>query len=48
MDHQPLNEHLAGEEPSRKSEWVLLSKDALRSLSVFETGLHEQPHPSLC
>ena len=28
---QLLNEHLAGEGASRKSEWVLLSKDALEA-----------------
>ena len=31
---QPLNEHLAGEEACRKSEWVSLSEGALK---VFET-----------
>ena len=45
---QPLNEHLAGEGASRKTEQVLLSEDALRSLSGFETGLYKYPHPCLC
>ena len=31
---QPLNEHLVGEEASRKSVWVSLSEDALKA---FET-----------
>ena len=33
---QPLNEHLAGEEDSRKLQWVSLA------------GFHEYPNPSLC
>ena len=45
---QLLIEHLPGEGASRKLEWVSLSEDALEALSGFETGLHEQPHPSLC
>ena len=45
---QLLNEHLAREGASRKSELVSLSKDALEAFPGFETGLHEQPHPSLC
>ena len=31
---KPLSEHLAGEEASRKSEWVSFSEDALKA---FET-----------
>ena len=38
---QPLNEHLAREGTSRKSEQVSLSKDALEAFPGFETGLHE-------
>ena len=45
---KPLNEHLAGEGASRKTEWVSLSEDTLRSLPGFETGLNECPHPCLC
>ena len=33
---QPLNEHLAGEGASRKSEWVLLSEDALDAFQVLK------------
>ena len=33
---QPLNEHLAGEGASRKSEWVLLSEDALEAFQVLK------------
>ena len=31
---QPLNEHLAGEGASRKSEWVSLSEEALEAFKV--------------
>ena len=33
---QPLNEHLAGEGTSRKSEWVSLSKDALEAFQALK------------
>ena len=33
---QPLNEHLAGEEASRKSEWVSLSEEALEAFQVLK------------
>ena len=33
---QPLNEHLAREEASRKLEWVLLSKDALEAFQALK------------
>ena len=33
---QPLSEHLAGEGASRKSEWVLLSEDALNAFEALK------------
>ena len=33
---QLLNEHLAGEGTSRKSEWVLLSEDALKAFDALK------------
>ena len=33
---QLLNEHLAGEEASRKSKWVSLSKDTLEAFQVLK------------
>ena len=33
---QPLNEHLAGERASRKSDWVLLSEDALGAFQALK------------
>ena len=33
---QPWNEHLAGEGASRKSEWVLLSEDALEAFQALK------------
>ena len=33
---QPLNEHLAGEEASRKSEWVSLLEDALGAFQALK------------
>ena len=45
---QPLNEHLAGEGASRKSEMGVAIRRCPGSISGFEAGLHEQPHPSLC
>ena len=33
---QPLNEHLGGEGASRKSEWVLLSEDALEAFQALK------------
>ena len=33
---QPLNEHLTGEGASRKSEWVLLSEDALEAIQALK------------
>ena len=33
---QPLNEHLAGEGASRKSEWVLLLEDALKAFDALK------------
>ena len=31
-----MNEHLAGEGASRKSEWVLLSEDALEAFQALK------------
>ena len=33
---QPLNEHLAGEGANRKTEWVLLSEDALEAFQTLK------------
>ena len=33
---QPLNEHLAGEGASRKTEWVSLSEDALGAFQTLK------------
>ena len=33
---QPLNKNLAGEGASRKSEWVSLSKDALKAFEALK------------
>ena len=33
---QPLNEHLVGEGPSRKSEWVSLLEDALGAIQALK------------
>ena len=33
---QPLNEHLAGEGASRKSEWVSPSEDALKAFQTLK------------
>ena len=40
---QPLNEHLAGEGASRKSEWVLLSKDALEAFQALKQACMSSP-----
>ena len=40
---QLLNEHLAGEGASRKSEWVLLSKDALEAFQVLKQACMSSP-----
>ena len=45
---QPLNEHLAREGASIKSEWVLLSKDALEAFQALKQACLGSPHPSLC
>ena len=38
-----LNEHLAGEGASRKSEWVLLSKDALEAFQAIKQACMSSP-----
>ena len=38
-----LNEHLAGEGASRKSEWVLLSKDALEAFQALKWACMSSP-----
>ena len=40
---QPLNEHLAGEEASRKSEQVLLSEDALKAFQALKQACMSTP-----
>ena len=40
---QPLNEHLAGEGASRKSEWVLLSEDALEAFQALKQAFMSSP-----
>ena len=40
---QLLNEHLAGEEASRKSEWVLLSDDALEAFQALKQACMSSP-----
>ena len=40
---QPLNEHLAGEETSRKTEWVLLSEDALGAFQTLKQACMSAP-----
>ena len=40
---QPLNEHLAGEGASRKSEWVLLSKDAVEAFQALKRACMSSP-----
>ena len=40
---QPLNEHLAGEGASRKSEWVLLSEDALEAFQALKWACMSSP-----
>ena len=40
---QPLNEHLAGEEASRKSEWVSLSEDALEAFQALKWACMSSP-----
>ena len=40
---QPLNEHLAGEGANRKSEWVLLSEDALRAFKALKQACMTAP-----
>ena len=40
---QPLNEHLAGEVASRKSEWVLLSEDTLGAFQALKQAYMSAP-----
>ena len=40
---QPLNEHLAGEGASRKTEWVSLSEDALGVLQALKQACMSAP-----
>ena len=40
---QPLNEHLAREGASRKSEWVLLSEDALEAFQALKQACMSTP-----
>ena len=40
---QLLNEHLAGEGASRKSEWVLLSEDALEAFQALKQACMSSP-----
>ena len=40
---QPLNEHLAGEGASRKSEWVSLSEDALEAFQALKQACMNSP-----
>ena len=40
---QPLNKHLAGEECSRKSEWVSLSKEALEAFWALKQACMNSP-----
>ena len=40
---QLLNNHLTGEEASRKSEWVLLSEDALKAFKALEQACMTAP-----
>ena len=39
----PLNEHLAGEGASRKSEWVLLSEDTLEAFQTLKQAYMSIP-----
>ena len=40
---QPLNEHLAGEGASRKSEWVSLLEEALGAFQVLKQACMRAP-----
>ena len=40
---QPLNEHLAREGASRKSEWVLLSEDTLEAFQALKQACMNSP-----
>ena len=40
---QPLNEHLAREGASKKSEWVLLSEDALEAFQALKQACMSSP-----
>ena len=40
---QPLTKHLAGEGTSRKSEWVLLSEDALEAFQALKQACMSTP-----
>ena len=40
---QPLNEHLAGEGASRKTEWVSLSEDALGAFQALKQACMSAP-----
>ena len=40
---QPLNEHLAGEGASRKSEWVSLLEDALGAFQALKQACMSAP-----
>ena len=41
---QPLSEYLAGEGASRKSEWVLLTEDALKAFEVLKQTCMTAPN----
>ena len=43
-----MNEHLASEGASSKSEWVSLSENALEAFQVFKMSLHEQSCSDFC
>ena len=43
---QPLNEHLAGEGASRKTEWVSLSEDALGAFQALKQACMSAPIPT--
>ena len=40
---QPLNEHLAGERASRKTEWVSLSEDVLEAFQALKQACMNSP-----
>ena len=45
---QPLSECLAGEGASRKSEWVLLTEDALMAFEALKQVCMTAPHFGFC